>query len=284
MEYVTLSNGVKMPRLGYGVYQVSREECERCVGDALEVGYRLIDTAQSYMNEAEVGAAVAASGIPRDEIFITSKVWIDSYGYDKCMKSVEGSLKRLRTDHIDLMLLHQPFGDVYGAWRALEKLYGEGVLRAVGVSNFYPDRTVDIASFADVCPMVNQIEIHPHHAQDEAVKWNSKYGIVSEAWAPFGEGRGGMFELGELCRLGEKYSKSTAQIILRWHLQRGIVVIPKSVHRERMIENFDVFDFALSVEDMDIISSLDTRKSSFFSHSDPSTVELFAKIAGERKN
>ncbi len=273
-----------MPCLGYGVYQISRDDCERCVGDALEAGYRLIDTAQSYFNEEQVGAALASSGLPRDELFVTSKVWIDNYGYDACRKSVYASLERLRLDRIDLMLLHQPFGDVYGAWRALAELYREGVVRAVGISNFAPDRTVDLAEFSELCPMVNQIEIHPHHAQEEAVLWNTKYGIVSEAWAPFGEGRGDMFTLPELCRLGEKYGKSAAQVILRWQLQRGIVVIPKSVHRERMLENINVFDFELTAEDMAAVSALDRHESSFFSHRDPATVAWFSQLVDSRRS
>ena len=190
MQYVTLKNGVKMPQLGYGVYQVGKDECERCVTDALEVGYRHLDTAQAYFNEAEVGEAVAKSGIPRNEIFITSKVWIDNYGYDNAKKSVEESLEKLKTDYVDLMLLHQPFSDYYGAWRALEDLYDEGVIKAIGVSNFYPDRLVDICSFSRIAPMVNQVETHPHNQQTEAQKWMAKYGVQIEAWAPFGEGRG----------------------------------------------------------------------------------------------
>lgn len=234
MKYITLSNGVKMPMLGYGVYQVTKDECERCVLDALNVGYRLIDTAQSYFNEEEVGNAIVKSGIPRDEIFLTSKVWIDHYGYEECKKSVEISMQKLKTDYIDLMLLHQPFGDYYGAWKALEELYESGKLRAIGTSNFYPDRMVDIASFSRICPMVNQIEIHPHLQQIEAKKWNEKYKLQLEAWAPFGEGREGIFELPELKKIAEKHNRTTAQIILRWHLQRGIVVIPKSTHAERI--------------------------------------------------
>lgn len=283
MKFITLSNGVKMPQLGYGVYQVTKDECERCVLDALDVGYRLIDTAQSYFNEEEVGNAIAKSDIPRDEIFITSKVWIEHYGYDECKKSVLVSLEKLKTDYIDLMLLHQPFGDYYGAWRALEDLYAEGKLRAIGISNFYPDQMIDLASFCKIKPMVNQIEIHPHNQQTEALKWNEKYGLKLEAWAPFGEGRGGMFDLPQLEEIGKKYNKTVAQVILRWHLQRGIIVIPKSTHKERMAENFNVFDFELSKQDMDAISSLDKNESSFFSHSDPNMVEWFVQMVEERK-
>ncbi|MGM9680714.1 MAG: aldo/keto reductase [Eubacteriales bacterium] len=283
MKYVTLSNGVRMPMLGYGVYQVTKDECERCVQDALQVGYRSIDTAQSYFNEEEVGNAIVKSGIPRNELFLTSKVWIEHYGYEECRKSVEISMQKLKTDYIDLMLLHQPFSDYYGAWRALEDLYREGRLRAIGISNFYPDRMVDLASFADIRPMVNQVEIHPHHQQRSAKEWNEKYGIQPEAWAPFGEGRGGLFENEVLTAIGQKYKKSAAQVILRWHLQRGIVVIPKSTHIERMKENLDVFDFELGVEDMTAISALDKGVSSFFSHTDPGMVEWFVKMVEERK-
>ena len=270
MNYVTLENGVKMPQLGYGVYQVTKEECERCVLDALKVGYRLFDTAQSYFNEEEVGNAIVKSGVSREEIFLTSKVWIDHYGYEECRKSVLESLRKLKTDYIDLMLLHQPFSDYYGAYRALEDLYDEGKIKAIGISNFYPDRMVDLASFTRIKPMINQIEIHPYHQQ-------------LEAWAPFGEGRKNMFELSELKEIGDKYGKTVAQVILRWHLQRGIVVIPKSTHLERMKENFNVFDFELAQEDMDAISKLDKNESSFFSHQDPSIVEWFGKLIEERK-
>lgn len=283
MKYITLSNGVKMPMLGYGVYQVTKDECERCVLDALNIGYRLIDTAQSYFNEEEVGNAIVKSGIPRDEFFLTSKVWIDHYGYEECKKSVEISMQKLKTDYIDLMLLHQPFGDYYGAWRALEELYESGKLRAIGISNFYPDRMVDIASFSRICPMVNQIEIHPHLQQIEAKKWNEKYKLQFEAWAPFGEGRGGIFELPELKKIAEKHNRTTAQIILRWHLQRGIVVIPKSTHAERMKENFDVFDFELTKEEMSTIALLDKDESAFFSHYDPKIAEWFVSMIAERR-
>lgn len=283
MEYVTLSNGVKMPILGYGVYQVTKEECERCVLDALKAGYRSIDTAQSYFNEEEVGSAIQKSGIAREDIFLTSKVWIENYGYDKCRKSVEESLQKLQTDYMDLMLLHQPFSDYYGAWRALEDLYKEGKLRAIGISNFYPDRMVDIASFARIRPMVNQVETHPYNQQIIAKEYMDKYGVQIEAWAPFGEGRGGLFENSTLKKIGEKYGKTTAQVMLRWHIQRGVVVIPKSTHYERMAENLNIFDFALSAEDMAQITALDKKESSFFSHYDPAMVEWFVKMVEERK-
>ncbi len=283
MHYITLSNGVKMPQLGYGVYQVTKAECERCVRDALQVGYRLIDTAQSYFNEEEVGTAIAKSGIARDEIFLTTKVWIEHYGYEAAKASVLGSMQKLQVDYLDLCLLHQPFGDAYGAYRALEELYEAGKIRAIGISNFYTDRMVDFASFNRIKPMVNQIEIHPHHQQIEAKTWHDKYGIQLEAWAPFGEGRGGMFELPELAAIGARYGKTAAQVILRWHLQRGIVVIPKSTHIERMEENFNVFDFTLSEDDMATIATLDKKQSSFFSHTDPNMVEWFVKMVEERK-
>lgn len=283
MEQITLYNGVKMPIVGYGVYQVSKEECERCVLDALDVGYRLIDTAQSYFNEEQVGNALVRSGVPRKEVFLTTKVWVEHYGYEQARRSVLESMDKLRTDYLDLVLLHQPFSDYYGAYRALEDLYDEGKLRAIGVSNFYPDRLVDIASFSRVKPMVNQVETHPFHQQAEAKQWMDKYDVQMEAWAPFGEGRGGLFEHPVLAEIGAKYQKTTAQVILRWHIQRGVVVIPKSTHKERMAENLNVFDFALDPADMERISGLDKKQSSFFSHSDPAMVEWFVKMVEERK-
>lgn len=284
MEYVQLNNGLKMPILGYGVYQVTKDECERCVLDALKTGYRLIDTAQSYFNEEEVGNAIVKSGIPREEIFLTTKVWVEHYGYEETKKSVYESMKKLRTEYIDLMLLHQPFSDYYGAYRALEELYQKGVLKAIGVSNFYPDRLVDIANFANIVPMVNQVETHVLNQQTEAKKWMDKYEVQIEAWAPFGEGRGGLFENPVLTAIGEKYGKTSAQVMLRWNIQRGVVVLPKSTHIERMEQNFNVFDFALSDEDMALIAALDTQTSSFFSHYDPNMVEWFAKMVEERKS
>ncbi len=283
MKYVKLNNGVEMPMLGYGVYQVTKNECERCVSDALSVGYRLIDTAQSYFNEEEVGNAIVKSGILREEIFLTSKVWIEHYGYEACRASVMESLHRLQTDYIDLMLLKQHLSDVYGPYRALEDLHEEGKIRAIGISNFYTDRMIDIASFSRVKPAVNQVEIHPHKQQIEAKLWHDKYDMRMEAWAPLGEGRGGMFQLPELQAIGKKYGKTVAQVILRWHLQRGVVIIPKSTHKERMEENFNVFDFALTQEDMDVIASLDKKQSAFFSHTDPAMVEWFVKMVEERK-
>ena len=284
MQYITLSNGVKMPILGYGVYQVTKDECERCVLDALKAGYRSIDTAQSYFNEEEVGNAIQKSGIPRNEIFLTSKVWVEHYGYENCKKSVEESLKKLKTDYLDLMLLHQPFSDYYGAWRALEDLYEEGKLRAIGISNFYPDRMVDIASFSRIRPMVNQVETHPYNQQVMAKKYMDKYDVQIEAWAPFGEGRGGLFENITLKEIGDKYKKTTAQVMLRWNIQRNVIVIPKSTHYERMKENLDVFDFELTDSEMEKIAALDKGESSFFSHYDPAMVEWFVKMVEERKS
>ena len=283
MDYKILSNGIKMPQLGYGVYQVTKEECERCVLDALRVGYRLIDTAQSYFNEEEVGNAIKKSGVQREEIFLTTKVWIEHYGYEACKASIEESMRKLQVEYLDLLLLHQPFSDYYGAWRALEENYEAGKIRAIGISNFYPDRMIDIATFARIKPMINQIEIHPLHQQEESKTWHDKYGIQLEAWAPFGEGRGDMFTNHVFAEIGEKYGKSVAQVILRWHLQRGIIVIPKSTHYDRMVENFDVFDFALSDEDMRKIAEFDTKQSVFFSHYDPNIVEWFGKMVEERK-
>ena len=284
MEYAALSNGVKMPMLGYGVYQVSKEECERCVLDALKVGYRHIDTAQAYFNEEEVGTAIQKSGIPREEIFVTTKVWIENYGYENAKKSLEVSMQKLKTDYIDLVLLHQPFSDYYGAWMALEELYGEGKIKAIGISNFYADRMVDIASFNNVKPMVNQMETHIFNQQKELKKWADKYGIQLEAWGPFGEGRQGIFDNPVVGKIGEKYGKTAAQVMLRWNIQRGVVVIPKSVHIERMKENFDIFDFCLTDGDMAEIAALDKAESAFFSHTDPQMTEWFVKMVEERKN
>lgn len=283
MEYVTLYNGVRMPILGYGVYQVTQEECERCVLDALKAGYRSIDTAQSYFNEEQVGNAIKKSGVPREEIFLTTKIWIENYGYEKAKQSVIESMKKLQTDYLDLLLLHQPFSDYYGAYRALEDLYEEGRIRAIGISNFYPDRMVDIASFAKIKPMVNQVETHPFNQQKAAKKWMDKYGVQIEAWAPFGEGRGNMFSNSALGEIADAHRKSVAQVILRWHIQRGVVIIPKSTHIERMEENFNVFDFELSQEEMNTISNLDKAESAFFSHNDPEMVEWFVKMVEERK-
>ena len=284
MEYITFSNGVKMPQLGYGVYQVTQAECERCVLDALTVGYRAIDTAQSYFNEEQVGNAIRKSGIPREDIFLTTKIWVEHYGYEATLASVKESLRKLQTNYIDLLLLHQPFADVYGAWQALEELYEAGTVRAIGISNFYADRMVDLASFARIKPMVNQVETHPLNQQIEARKWMDKYDIRHEAWAPLGEGRCELFTNPILTAIGEKYGKTAAQVMLRWHIQRGVIVIPKSVHIERMEENFHIFDFQLTAEDMDAIAAMDTATSAFFSHTDPGMVEWFAHMVEERKH
>ena len=285
MEYVKLNNGVEMPILGFGVYQIPREETKHCVLDAINVGFRAIDTAQSYFNEAEVGDAIKESGISREEFFITTKIWIDNYGYEKCKASVEESLKKLKTDYIDLVLLHQPFSDYYGAYRALEELYEEGKIRAIGVSNFYPDRLADMCLFGrKVVPAVNQVETNPMNAQFKAQENMEKYGVHIEAWAPFGEGKNNMFSNPTLVEIGKKYNKSTAQVILRWLIQRGVIIACKSTHKERMEENFNVFDFELSNEDMEAIKALDTSDSLFFNHQDPSMVEWFDKMVYERRN
>ena len=277
MDYVTLSNGLKMPQLGYGVFQVKQEECERCVMDALSVGYRSIDTAQIYGNEAQVGSAIQKSGVPREEIFLTTKVWPSRFGDGTTRKSVYDSMERLRTDYLDLVLLHHPFSDIYGAWRDLEALYEEGVVRAIGVSNFYEDRLIDLLSFNTMRPMVNQLELHPYYQREELLRWTRKYGVQPEAWAPFGEGKGGLFKDPVLVSVGKKYGKTSAQVTLRWNLQRGVVVIPKSTHIERMRENLDVFDFVLTDEDMAVISALDKDKTAFMSYRDPEIVEVYAK-------
>ena len=275
MKTVTLSNGVKMPQVGYGVFQVSPVECERCVSDALTVGYRMIDTAQAYNNEEGVGAAVKKSGIPREELFLVSKIWIANYGYEKAKASIDASLRRLGTDYLDLMLLHQPFCDRYGAYRALEEAYKEGKLRAIGVSNFYPDHFIDLASNVEIPPMVNQVEVHVFDQQIESQKYMTEYGIHMMAWAPLAEGRNGFFTNPLLENIGKKYGKSVAQVALRWLVQRGVIIIPKSTHIERMRQNLDIFDFELTAEDMAEIASLDTKTSLFFDHHNPETVKMF---------
>ena len=264
MEYVTLNNGVKMPRVGFGVYQIAdTKQCEQAVLDAIEVGYRLIDTAQSYGNEEAVGNAIKKSGVPRKELFITTKVWITNYGYNQTIASVEASLKKMQLDYLDLVLLHQPFNDYYGAYRALIDLYKKGKIKAIGVSNFYPDRLVDLALFNEVKPAVNQVEVNVFHQQIEAQTYNEKYGVQMEAWAPFAEGRNNMFSNPELQEIGDKYNKSIAQVILRWLVQRNIVPLAKSVKKTRMQENINIFDFELSDEDMQKISAMDKKESSF---------------------
>lgn len=264
-----------MPIIGYGVYQVSPEECERCVSDALSVGYRMIDTAQAYHNEEGVGAAVKKSGIARDDLFLVSKVWISHYGYEKAAASIDESLRRLQTDYIDLMLLHQPFCDRYGAYRALEDAYKAGKLRAIGVSNFYPDHFIDLSSNAEIVPSVNQVETHVFDQQTEAQSYMEEFGTRMMAWGPLAEGRNNFFSNPVLAGIGARYGKSVAQVALRWLVQRGVIIIPKSVRIERMRENLDIFNFELTSEEMDVIATLDTGKSLFFDHHDPETVKMF---------
>lgn len=278
MEYVTLNNGIKMPQLGYGVYQTPPEDTKRCVLDAIEVGYRSIDTAQAYYNEEGVGAALVESGLPREEFFLTTKVWITNAGYEAAKASIAESLKKLRTDYLDLLLIHQPFGDYYGAYRAMEEAYDAGKLRAIGVSNFGPDRYLDIQHFARVKPAVNQVETHVFQQQRLAREYLTKYGCQIESWGPFAEGRKDMFTNPVLAGIGAKYGKSAAQVALRFLLQSGVVIIPKSVHKERMRENFELFDFRLTGEDMAAVEALDGGESLFFSHYDPKTVEWFMSI------
>lgn len=285
MEYVKLNNGIEMPLISFGVYQIPKEDTKRCVLDAIKSGYRGIDTAQSYFNESEVGDAIVECGVPREELFITTKVWIDHYGYEECKASVEESLRKLKTDYLDLCLLHQPFSDYYGAYRALEELYAEGKInKAIGVSNFYPDRLTDICMFdRKVIPAVNQVEVNPFNAQWCAQENMEKHGVKMEAWAPFGEGRNNLFTNETLVSIGKKYNKSSAQVMLRWLVQRGVIVACKSTHIERMQENINVFDFELTEEDMNSIKTLDTSNSLFFSHNDPNMVEWFDKIVKERR-
>lgn len=284
MEYVKLNNGIEMPLISFGVYQIPKEDTKRCVLDAIKSGYRGIDTAQSYFNESEVGDAIVECGVPREELFITTKVWIDHYGYEECKASVEESLRKLKTDYLDLCLLHQPFSDYYGAYRALEDLYAEGKVKAIGVSNFYPDRLTDICMFdRKVIPAVNQVEVNPYNAQWFAQENMEKHGVKMEAWAPFGEGRNNLFTNETLVSIGKKYNKSSAQVMLRWLIQRGVIVACKSTHIERMQENINVFDFELTEEDMNSIKTLDTSNSLFFSHNDPNMVEWFDKIVKERR-
>lgn len=279
MEYVSLNNGVKMPAVGFGVFQIKdKEECERVVLDAIDVGYRLIDTAQAYGNEEAVGEAIAKSSVAREELFITTKVWISNSGYEKAKASIESSLKKMKLDYLDLVLIHQPVNDYYGTYRAMQDLYKEGKIKAIGVSNFYPDRLVDLALFNEVKPAVNQIEINPFHQQIDAQTSNQKYNVQLQAWAPFAEGKNGMFENQDLKTIGEKYNKSVAQVILRWLLQRGIVPLAKTVNKERMLQNIDVFNFELSEDDMNKIASLDKEESSFFNHQEASAVEMLASL------
>lgn len=278
MEYVKLNNGIMMPVLGYGVYQVTPEECERCVSEALQVGYRSIDTAQAYANEEGVGNAIRKSGIPREELFITTKVWISNAGYDKAKASIVESLNKLQTDYVDLLLIHQPFNDYYGTYRAMEEAYKAGKARAIGVSNFYPDRFIDLAGFCEVKPAVNQVETHVFNQQVKPQQIMQEYGTQIMSWGPFAEGRNNFFTNETLVAIGNKLGKSVAQVALRFLIQRGVVVIPKSTHKERMIENFNVFDFALDDKDMQAIAALDKKESLFFSHYDPEIVKWFVGL------
>ena len=280
MEKVKLNNGVEMPILGFGVFQVTDlAECERSVVDAIGSGYRSIDTAQSYLNEEAVGKAIKRSGVPREDLFITTKLWIQSNGYEGAKSAFERSLKRLQLDYLDLFLIHQPYGDVFGEWRAMQELYKDGRTRAIGVSNFQPDRLMDLIIHNEIVPAVNQVETHPFHQQNETQQFLQENKVQIESWGPFAEGKNNIFHNELLQSIADKYKKSIAQVILRWLIQRGVVAIPKSVRKERMEENINVFDFNLSGEDMDAIKSLDTNASSFFDHRDPKMV----KWLGERK-
>lgn len=283
MNYITLNNGVEMPAVGYGVYQVSPDECVRCVEDALHAGYRLIDTAQSYDNEYEVGQGLRQSGVVRGDIFLTTKIWIANAGYEKAKASIDDSLRRLQTDYIDLMLIHQPFGDYYGTYRAMEEAYKAGKLRAIGVSNFFADRLIDLCHNVEVMPAVNQVETHVFHQQAELHAIMDKYGVVHESWGPFAEGRKDFFTHPVLQRIGTAHHKTAAQAALRFLLQKDIVVIPKSVHKDRMTQNLDIFDFSLSDGEMKELEGLDEKESLFFSHYDPKMVEWFYDMVKARK-
>lgn len=278
MEYVALNNGVKMPKLGYGVYQTPKEDTERCVREAIEIGYRSIDTAQAYGNEEGVGNALMKCGLVREEMFITTKIWISNAGYEKAKISIDESLKKLQTDYIDLLLIHQPFGDYYGSYRAMEEAYHDGKVRAIGVSNFYPDRYLDLVHFSKIKPAINQVETHVFQQQKIAREYMKKQGTQIMSWGPFAEGKNDYFKNPILKEIGDKYGKSVAQVALRFLLQNDVVVIPKSVHRNRMEENFNVFDFMLSDDDMKKIEMLDGGESLFFSHYDPQTVEWFMSM------
>ena len=270
-----LSNGVEMPQMGYGVYQVAPDECERCVMDAISVGYRMIDTAQAYLNEEAVGNAWRKSGVGRDELFLVSKVWTSNYGEGQTMKSIDESLRKLQTDHLDLMLLHQPFCDRYGAYRDLEKAYKAGKMRAIGVSNFYPDHLIDLASNMEIVPMVNQVETHVFNQQREARKYMDELGTRIMSWAPLAEGQNGLFTHPVLTQIGERHGKTAAQVALRWLLQSGVIIIPKTTHKERMEENLNLFDFELTLDDMKAIALLDTAHSLFLDHHDAETTKQF---------
>ena len=279
MENVVLNNGMEMPILGFGVYQISdAEECERSVAEALRAGYRLIDTAAAYQNEGAVGKAIKRSGVAREEIVVTTKLWVQDAGYESAKGAFARSLQRLQLDYLDLYLIHQPYGDIYGSWRAMEELYREGRIRAIGVSNFHPDRLMDLIVHNEVVPAVNQIETHPFNQQNETQKFLEENNIQIESWGPFAEGRNNIFENELLLSIAGRHQKTVAQVILRWLTQREVVVIPKSVRKERIVENFDVFDFELSPEEMDAIVSLDTKVSSFFDHRDPKMVKMLSEV------
>ncbi|WP_152654563.1 aldo/keto reductase [Oceanobacillus sp. CFH 90083] len=274
MQYVKLNNGVEMPILGFGVFQIpDEEECEQVVYDAIDTGYRLIDTAASYLNEAAVGKGIKRSSVPREELFITTKLWVQDTGYEATKKAFENSLKRLQLDYLDLYLIHQPYGDVHGSWRAMEELYREGKVRAIGVSNFQEDRLMDIIVQNEVTPAVNQVETHPFYQQIENAAFMKENNVQIEAWGPFAEGKNNMFQNETLVSIGEKYNKSVAQVVLRWLTQREVIAIPKSVRKERMAENFNIFDFELNGEDMDRVATLNQKESLFFSHRDPEMVK-----------
>lgn len=277
MQYGTLNNNIKIPMVGFGVFQMTDpKECEQAVLHALEVGYRLIDTAASYQNETQVGNALRQSGIARDELFVTTKLWLQDANYEGAKAQFERSLNRLQVDYVDLYLIHQPVGDVHGAWRAMEELYSEGKIRAIGVSNFHPDRLADLMAFHKVKPAINQIEVNPFHQQLQSTAWIRSRGIHVEAWAPFAEGRNNLFTQPTLLEIGKKYNKSVGQVVLRWLLQRNIISLAKSVRKERLQENIDIFDFKLSDDDMGFITALDTGTSAFFSHRDPDRIEWLA--------
>ncbi|KXU82760.1 2,5-diketo-D-gluconic acid reductase [Paraburkholderia monticola] len=278
MQDVTLNNGIKMPIVGYGVFQIAdAAECERCVVDAVQAGYRLIDTAASYKNEEAVGRGLKRCGVPRDQLFVTSKLWVEDAGYERARVAIDKSLKRLDLDYLDLFLIHQPFSDVHGSWRAMEEAYRAGKLRAIGVSNFQPDRLMDITAFNEVKPAVNQIEVNPFHQQAESVDFMRELGVQPQAWAPFAEGRNNLFQNEHLAAIAQRYGKTVGQVVLRWVVQRGIVALAKSVRKERMLENLAIFDFELSGEDMQLIATLETGTSSFFSHRDPAIVKWMSE-------